>query len=142
MGTNMEELFATMLQLGKLMSKDTSFNHENKAATMLQFQALRFVLENKNTAVSDLGTSLNLSKSSATQLIERLVKGKFLKRIHDETDRRIVRLTITKSGKQEYETLKQKMLEKVTKIFSNLPEEDIKELIRIHKKLLTQLETK
>lgn len=142
MQTNIEELFATMLQLGKLMSKDASFNHENKTATMLQFQALRFVLENKNTAVSDLGGSLTLSKSSATQLIERLVKAGFLERVHDEQDRRIVRLTITKLGKQEYEALKQKMLEKVTGIFSNLPEEDIKELIRIHKKLLAQLESK
>lgn len=140
MKQDIEELFDTIVRFGKVMSHDATESHEEKAATMLQFSALRFIQENTDTPVSVLASNLRLSKSSATQLVERLVKAHSIERTSDTTDRRITHLTITTSGKEELAALKQKMFTKMEKIFSHLSEHDIKELIRIHKLLLSKLE--
>lgn len=142
MSSQIEELFDTMVQFGKLMSKNSTESHEEKEATMLQFSALRCLQEQKNIAVNELGSCLHMSKSSATQLIERLVKSGFIKRQEDKNDRRIIHLSLTPAGEEETTRLKNKFLQKIEVIFSHLPEHDIKELIRIHKLLLTKLEGK
>lgn len=141
MKRDIEELFETMVQFGKIMSKeDPSVSHEKKAATMLQFSALKFVQANKDAAVNELGTTLHLSKSSATQLIERLVKTGLTTRTADQNDRRIIRLSLTSKGEKEIIKMKNRILEKIEKIFSYLPEQDIKELVRIHKTLIGNFE--
>ena len=137
--SDLELLFNTMTQLGKLISQHTHLSHEEKAATLLQFSALKFIRDNKNTTVSDLAEKLQLSKSSATQLSERLVKSSSVKRINDTSDRRIVRLEITEAGREQIVELKRKMIEKMKKVFSKIPAKDIRELIRIHNDLIETL---
>jgi len=134
--SDIEQLFGTMLQLGKLMSQQTQETHEEKAATMLQFFALHFLKDRPNGTVTNLCKFLNLSKSSATQLIERLVKARLVRRIDDRKDRRIIRLSITESGKNEFIVLKKKLMEKMHRIFSKVPQSDLQELIRIHTNLI------
>lgn len=141
MRQDIEELFETMVQFGKIMSKeDPSVSHEKRAATMLQFSALKFVQGKKDAAVNELGTTLRLSKSSATQLIERLVKTGLIERAADKADRRIIRLSLTSKGEKEVVKMKNRILKKIEKIFSYLPEQDIKELVRIHKTLIANFE--
>lgn len=134
--SDIEQLFATMMQLGKLMSQQTHESHEEHTATMLQLIALQFLKELPNGTVSDLVNFLQLSKSSTTQLVERLVKAGFVSRIQDKEDRRIVRLNITESGEKKFEALKRNKMGKMQKIFSKLPAQDLRELIRIHVQLI------
>jgi len=134
-----EQLFNTMMQLGKLMSKQTHETHEEHTATMLQLMALQFLKEYPNGTVSDLANFLKLSKSSTTQLVERLVKVESVERINDTEDRRIIRLNITENGQNEYIALKKKLMDKMQKIFSKIPTKDIRELIRIHTNLIETL---
>lgn len=137
--SDFEQLFSTMMQLGKLMSQQTQETHEERTATMLQLMALQFLKEQPNGTVSELAKLLELSKSSATQLIERLAKAGLVKRINDKEDRRIVRLVITENGEKEFIALKKKLMEKMQKIFSKIPAKDLRELIRIHTNLIETL---
>ncbi len=141
MNTNsdFEQLFSTMMQLGKLMSKHTQETHEEQSATMLQLIALQFLKEQPNGTVSDLANFLKLSKSSTTQLVERLVRVGSVERVNDTKDRRIIRLNITETGEKEFTTLKNKMMERMQKIMSKVPAKDIRELIRIHTNLIETL---
>ncbi len=134
-----EQLFNTLLALGKLMSQQTQESHEERSATILQFSALNFIKEQPNATVSDLAVPLQLSKSSATQLVERLVKLGLVERTNDSDDRRIIRLNITNNGEKEFSALRNKMLEKMKRIFSKLPANDLRELIRIHSNLIETL---
>ena len=135
-----EQLFSTMSQLKKLMENQTQESHEEKTATIMQYSALKFLALHNKTTVGDLGNHLKLSKSSATQLIERLVKTGYVERIHDEQDRRIVRLTISPSGELYIIELKKKFMDKMGSIFSKVPDDDLKELIRIHTNLIESLQ--
>lgn len=137
-----EELFDTMTQLRKLIALQAQESHEEKTATMLQFSALNFLKSQSNGTVGDLAEHIKLSKSSATQLVERLEKAGFLRRVHDKNDRRIVHLRITKQGEVKIIELKKKFMEKIGKVFSRIPERDLHELIRIHTNLIETLKKK
>ena len=137
--SDIEQLFSTMMQLGKLMSQHTQETHEEQSVTMLQLMALQFLKEQPNGTVSDLADFLKLSKSSTTQLVERLVKAGSVERINDTKDRRIIRLNITEDGEKEFATLKSKMMERMQKILYKIPAKDIRELLRIHTNLIETL---
>ena len=50
--------------------------------------------------IGDLAERLAIKHHSAVGLVDRLVKGGYLKRSHDEADRRRVTLTLTASGEK------------------------------------------
>lgn len=137
---DIEQLVGTIWQLRKLIEKSSNISHEEKAWTMMQYAALKFFNKSRESTVGELASHLKISKSSATQLIERLEKTDLVKRAHDKTDKRIVRLTLTVSGSQRILELKKKYLEKMGKIFSKVPENDLQELVRIHKELIGTLQ--
>ena len=136
-----EQLFDTILQLRKLISQQAYQSHEEKVATMLQFSALNFLNGKSNVTIGDLAQFLQLSKSSATQLIERLEKNKLVRRINNKEDRRVVHLVITPKGEEDLLILETKLMEKMTRLFSKIPESDIKELIRIQTSLIETLKS-
>ena len=135
-----DQLFNTMGQLRKLLETQTQESHVDKHATIMQYSALMFLKDNRSATVGDVASHLKLSKSSATQLIERLAKASLIDRINDKEDRRIVRISITSAGEQQVMDLKMKYREKMGKIISKIPDEDLKELIRIHKNLIETLQ--
>src|SRR5690554_1634538 len=98
MKKDIEVLFSIITQLGKVITQQSSQSLEERNATFLQFMVLSFIKENPNCKTGDLSSNLNMSTSSATQMIERLVKLKLVKRSDDKTDRRITRVDLTTSG--------------------------------------------
>lgn len=137
--SDFEQFFSIIMQFGKLMSRYTQETLEEKTATILQFMALQLLKEQPNGTISDLANFLKLSKSSATQLIGRLVEASLVERIHDKEDRRIIRLVITENGKKEFTALRKRLMEKMQKIFSKIPSKDLRELIRIYTNLVGTL---
>ncbi len=137
--SDIEQLFSTMMQLGKFMSHYSQESHEERLATMLQFSALQFLKDQPNGTVGELAKFMQLSKSSATQLTERLVKAGIVDRVNDQEDRRIIRLIITPKGEEEFIILKKNIMEKMKRFVSKIPAKDIRELIRIHTNLIETL---
>lgn len=140
--TAIEKLFNTMLQLGKLMSQRTQESQEESAATMLQFSALSCVNESGGRTVTDLAQFLKLSKSSATQLVERLVLSDLLLRRTDDNDKRVTRLDLTQQGKDEIVVMRKKFISTMKDAFADIPKKDILELIRIHNNMIDSLKIK
>lgn len=136
---NIEQLFNTMGQLRKLLESEAQESHEEKAATIMQYSALKYLSTNGNCTVGTLAAYLRLSKSSATQLIERLEKSGFAERVDDKNDRRVVHVVVTKSGKEQLSELKRKFMDRVSRLFSKIPAQDLQELIRIHTELIETL---
>lgn len=134
-----EKLFDTIFQLRKLTSQVVYKSHEEKIATMLQFSALIFLKGQSGVTLGDLAEYLQISKSSATQLTERLVKTGAVKKINDTQDKRVVHLAITTKGDNELTALKKKTMAKMKRFLSKIPQEDIKELIRIQIKLIESI---
>lgn len=97
---------------------------------------LRFVNANPSTTMGELADFIGLSQSAASQAVERLVEDKMIARQDDKSDRRVVRLKLTKKGQEELEKTHKAKRERLQKIFSHIPERDLKEYLRIQKELL------
>jgi DNA-binding MarR family transcriptional regulator len=136
----LEELFDTMWQLRKLLVSQTQETHEEQTATAMQFAALMFIRQHKRATVGDVANHLQLSKSSATQLVDRLVHGRLVTRSEDATDRRIVRLDLTDDGSRRLKNIRQQYLAKMGALLSKVPESDLVQLIRIHTNLIQTLQ--
>ena len=68
-----------------------------QSVTMHQLEALR-LLERGGLRMRELARELDISEPAATALADRLVRGGFVARHTDPTDRRIVRLELSSKG--------------------------------------------
>lgn len=137
---HIEELFNSIGQLRRLFEAYAQESGDEKVASYMQFATLKYLKHHPNSTVGDIAGCRNLSKSSATQLIERLVKSGLVKRIHDKEDRRIVRLAITAVGDREMLAQRKNYIHKISKLFANVPDEDLEELVRIHSSLINSFQ--
>ncbi|QNO13688.1 MarR family transcriptional regulator [Alkalicella caledoniensis] len=65
-----------------------------------QFNALLLLSEHGDMTIGELGSKMYLASSTATDLIDRMERNSLVERVRDENDRRVVRLHMTKKGKQ------------------------------------------
>jgi MarR family transcriptional regulator, transcriptional regulator for hemolysin len=69
-----------------------------QSVTIHQLDALR-LLERDGLRMRELARELDISEPAATALADRLVRGGFVERHTDPTDRRIVRLELSRKGR-------------------------------------------
>jgi DNA-binding MarR family transcriptional regulator len=139
MNTNqndLDTLINTVLDLWRMISQAKT----DDRATMLQMHILLQVSQRGPITMSELSQSCHMSLSSATQIVERLTKAGLIKRTADKTDRRRVCIELTKTGEAKLEELNAHRRARMKEILSNVPEKDIKELIRIQSNLINALD--
>lgn len=136
MNPDLDELISVMQEIWRFVIRQHKESFNAHKATILQFHALRYLVEYPNITMKELAKHLRMTVSSATQFINRLSDLKFVSRINDKGDRRIVHLRVTEKGKNELESIKKKKAQQMKKVFSRLSSVDIKTLLRIQKTLL------
>ena len=104
--------------------------------TFLQLQALLYIREAGRAHMRELADNLEISPSSATALVDRLVRLKWLTRIADVRDRRTQLLTLRAQSKAHLEQILAKKFRHLSAILNTLSQHDRHFLIRI----LTTLE--
>jgi DNA-binding MarR family transcriptional regulator len=125
------QVLEAIFKLGRNFKDSMSDSFKNSHSTMLQCEALMCIKKHKDTHMGDIATHFSTTMPTATALIDKLIGAKFVKRENDVNDRRIVRITLTKSGeKQLSETTKQRT-NKMDKLLSYLSKQDKLELLRI-----------
>lgn len=130
----LSEFLSKAIKVRRLIEQTSSF--EDKAVTLLQAQALSFIYENSNTSVGSLADELSMSISATTQLTNRLAEGNFIKREIGSSDRRIICLSITQDGMRQTKVFKEQLQKTHFNVFRAIPENDIKEMIRIFTSIL------
>jgi DNA-binding MarR family transcriptional regulator len=95
-------------------------------------QVLLFTsIPEEGTDMSGLSRSLGVDNSTATRLIDVMVRQGWIKKVCDENDKRVTRITLTSSG----ETLRSGIDEKIDifgrKLFESIPLEDRDEVIEV-----------
>lgn len=107
--------------------------------TPAQTQALFFIVENKLETVRDIASTMNISSSAATQLVDGLVNDGFVNRYESPEDRRITVLKPTKKAIKISQKIQKHIKQVVLEMTKTLSEEELKQLINIHQKMLDQL---
>src|SRR5699024_3452083 len=107
---------------------------------VLQILVQSKLQENGAMTQSELAHELGYTPGALTNIADRLMKESYVERVYDETDRRIIRLSITEKGKTILDQA-QKTGQKMRKdIFSILTEEEIQQYLAIQQKLLNHLD--
>jgi DNA-binding MarR family transcriptional regulator len=138
-----EEFISTTIQIKRALNDSFGMGstHPNVArSTMLQHQILLYLLDNPGISVKILANKFLMSSASIAQLLNRLENRKFIKKVQDNKDKRITHLYITKIGTDEIKNLKMLLFKKASQILKFIPEEDLRNMVRIQKNLLHQLE--
>lgn len=101
--------------------------------------ALVLVDKHGEITMSQLAAEMNAPMSTATGVIERLVKNKYMTRVKSESDRRIVAIKLTGEGKALSEQLKATIRHYTDLISKGLSEEEKRLLINIFFKVMDHL---
>lgn len=79
-------------------------------------------LEDAVLSVSELAHRLHLERSSASRLVDALVKGNFVNRIINESNRREMLLSLTEKGKRTIQQVREQSIHFYQSVLNDLPD--------------------
>ena len=92
--------------------------------TLPQLRALVLVRGKGPMRLSDLATELDVDTSTATRLVDRLVRKGLLNRKVEETDRRALRLTLTPAGRGLLRRMTEYRKREIRRVLARLTDEE------------------
>ncbi len=94
-----------------------------------QFNALLILSEHGDMTIGELGSKMYLASSTATDLIDRMERNLLVERVRDSNDRRVVRLHMTKKGKQMISEVLESRKRYLNEILTHVDQEDQDKLV-------------
>lgn len=101
-----------------------------------------FLDKRKEITMTELVEYINTPMSTATGIVDRLVKNGYVKRERSESDRRIVVLGLTEEGSQVVKKLKETMYKYLSLVVDDLTEEEKQFMTHIILKIVSNLQEK
>ena len=89
--------------------------------------------------MSQLSAELNLPMSSATRIVDWLVRGNMVERVNDPSDRRVVRVNISKNGKDMYATGMEHNRKRIGILLKDFTAEEQAQLLHLMDKMFNSL---
>ena len=95
----MHETAIKIFTLARMMREKIRESKSIHPLSLLHIRTLAIVYYKEEPTMKDVADELCITSPSATKIIERMVGEKYISRISDEKDRRIIRLKLTEKGK-------------------------------------------
>ena len=134
METN-EKLLSAIFNIGRLIREEICLSNCLADFTQTEIEILKFLHNKKNTTMKAIADYLHIKPSSATPVIENLVKKGSIKRIKDKNDRRAIFIILTSKGLKSLQKKYKNIHKTIGKVFEKLNDKDKKILIKIFKKI-------
>ncbi|MDP3042355.1 MAG: MarR family transcriptional regulator [Candidatus Omnitrophota bacterium] len=99
--------------------------------TLPQLLILELLSRQGASKMTDLAKYMQVTTAASTGIVERLVRQGYVQRAYDQNDRRIVRIKLNAKGTELLKKISQQRTQSVTKIFSQISEDDRAEYLRI-----------
>lgn len=107
----------------------------NASISKPEILALETISREEGLMMSDLGNRLDISLSTATGIIDRLINKKLVKRERNGEDRRIVRVMLTNKGKKTNQEYQEQKKEIFGRMLGTLEPEEQREFINFLEKI-------
>ncbi|HUH96761.1 MAG TPA: MarR family transcriptional regulator [Anaerolineales bacterium] len=100
------------------------------------------VLANSESPLTmgELSAALKIPLSSATRIVDWLVRGRFLERSYDPNDRRVVLVKMTRNGEQFFQTAMEYNKQRIAHLMEKFSSEEQDQLLHLMSKLLNKLQ--
>jgi len=110
--------------------------------SMTQAEVVSYLTERHETTMGELSDHISVSLSAMTGVVDRLVQKGLVSRDRDETDRRVVRVSLTPAGDQLAAEVGQAKKAHAIAVLGALDESDRERLLEIMAKLTENLPSK
>ena len=116
---------------------DTAQFHEaTHAVTMGQMEAMMLLHEAAEPlTMGELAEALGMTPSSASQLVERLVRLGLVERLREEDDRRVVRVVVTAGARRKFDAMLRVRLRALEHLTAALSDTELRTLVELLQKL-------
>lgn len=104
--------------------------------TVQEFRSLEFLASAESRKTSELAEFLGLAMNSVTAVVDGLENKKLLRRQRDDSDRRIIRLTLTKSGQRAGDAIAQGHLDIDREFLGVLTVNEQERLLELYEKMV------
>jgi DNA-binding MarR family transcriptional regulator len=133
------EIYDTVFDTFKKLLYPEEWINIDQTLSKSELFTLLQVERNGEIIMSQIADYINISMSTATGIVERLVKQGFIERNRNDSDRRIVTIRLTAEGKTLAESIKSKIFGVARQLLESLSEEEQKLLFSIFTKITNVL---
>jgi DNA-binding MarR family transcriptional regulator len=117
---------------------DSLFDDEQ--LTLVQWTALKLIRDGTAATAGELARSMGIATGATTRLIDSLEVIGYVKRDLSSTDRRVVRLVLTKSGEAKHAERVPVMVASWNEILADFKKQEVDQLIHLLAKLHDSME--
>lgn len=122
--------FSVTTQAGSLVKEQIG-----SEMTIDQYYTLRHIYQSGSCTSTHLAEVFHVKKSAITAIINRMWDKGLIMRTRDESDRRLVYLTLTEQGKELYLMLEKRIYGLVESFISQFDEKEIVQFLNTYEKL-------
>ncbi len=116
------------MMMKNMLSREKAFL---ESVTLVQFGVMHLLFDAGPSKMSSLAKILNVSMATTTGIVSRLVRMKYVMRLSDPNDRRIIKIGLTKKGFSLVEKVHAEKRATIISIFSKISPEDRATYLRI-----------
>ncbi|PKP01659.1 MAG: hypothetical protein CVU11_14515 [Bacteroidetes bacterium HGW-Bacteroidetes-6] len=100
MAYNLEELISTLLHKSELLEEEMKLQSDLKILTARQLTCIELINEMKNPTLTELAQNLQITKPSASLMLDRLHENGYTIRAKSDSDRRSAHVHLTEKGEK------------------------------------------
>lgn len=135
------EIFESFLEINKAINRLVKLDTDRLGITIVQLKTLYKLSYNPNISLGELADKLRLTNSTVSGVIERLVHIGLVERVIPPENRRTVSIHLTEKGRwtlNQFNSSDSILIKKLNKVLE-IPKEEISQLLRLQKLVLTKL---
>lgn len=129
------ERYETVQMMGSMKVVALIKEQIGEDVTSDQHLTLRYIKKYGPCTSTELADVFFVNKSAITAIITRLVEKGYVQRTRDETDRRIVHLSLTEEGECVFQEAEEKIHQVVEPYLAQLDVEELEAFIKTYEKL-------
>ncbi len=101
-----------------------------------ELRVIMYIGPNDSRIMREIAEALGIPVSTATGIVDRMVDKYLVERVHDEADRRIVKVQLTKKGREVYRWDFDEHMSIVRRLLHTLNREDQRTFVLLMKKII------
>lgn len=127
LGEMLDNLFLLYQLFQKNILKYKNSNGRIKMS-FAHYLTLLMLKERRELSISEIGNHIGMKKQNMTYLTNKLVEEGLIKRLHDMSDRRVIKITLTPKGNEYLDQWRRSKIEETKRDFSFYDDEDMKKI--------------
>jgi len=133
---DIQMIFQSFREVNQAFHQSMTQTTQRLGITAIQYFVLKIVSENPGIGLNELSDKIFSVTSTASGIVDRMVRAGWLSRERPPTNRRSISLTLTSEGRDLAGRVKALRQSQLTAIISQISPEDVAELQRIHKQIV------